>query len=282
MTAEQAKAMALKCKKEGDTAGAVKWMREAKRLEAAGDASLVVPPTAAIVDRSPTEPDIFTPLERALNEAMATRVQEAKAAQAAGNKVEAVTKFREYKHYEQELGVLQSRRMLQGARPALFEWRTSTQTVRVQNAELAADQMKLVIEEVTGLQQLMAAHKSQQYTINYDLGYPKDQPYQGQVRNTSANLEAGTATFALEEIKHVKRARSTIGIFGRKKATFELVLHRGLFRSDIVVGKAAVPLAELLTKCEINGSFELMDGRKAAGVRIKVSTSFFDANVCAR
>src|SRR3546814_15279313 len=97
MTPAKAKMMAMQCKKAGDTAGALQWMREAKRLENT-NASLALPATTAIVERSPAVEDLFTPLEKALNEATATRFQEARTAQQAGKTAEAETKFKEYKN----------------------------------------------------------------------------------------------------------------------------------------------------------------------------------------
>lgn len=55
----------------------------------------------------------------------------------------------------------------------------------------------------------------------------------------------------------VKRGRTLQQQLVRKKATFEVILNRGMFFSSVSLGTATLPLAELLTKCECGGTLQL-------------------------
>jgi hypothetical protein len=69
--------------------------------------------------------DPFGPLEGALAEATRDALRDAKAAEKSDPK-RAVLRMREYKALAQEMAVLQSRRGLEGARPALFHWQVGS------------------------------------------------------------------------------------------------------------------------------------------------------------
>jgi len=59
----------------------------------------------------------------------------------------------------------------------------------------------------------------------------------------------------------------------RRKATFSVWEKKGWFRADVLHGTAVIPLAELLSKCEVGGWMELMirDTRRKTGAEISLA-----------
>ena len=222
--------------------------------------------------------DAFSPLESALEEAISYHFKKASAAnkdltaltnsedaenegkrsqayQALRSKYRAAAteQMRHYKLYTQELSVLESRRGIAGAMPALFRWETVKTSTPVENTHLAEDQMELMVNYATDMEVLLSGHNYRSISIKYNIGIPRDNPVTGSV--PAAKYVDGTgATWSFKTIIPFKRTRSIRNLLERKKIMFEFILHKGMFHGgDITIGMVALPLVDLLTKTSAGG-----------------------------
>ncbi len=284
-TPDEAKRMAIKYKREGNDDEALRWFRTAKQLE-----SQIARGSAAKIERTnkmatqslsnlsgkremakETVPvsvlpvDSFAPLEDALNEASAICLREAKRLEHVQPKL-AVEKLREYKTYQQELTVLQSRR-LAGGSPTLFRWHTTQKRTVLENLDIGEDQVKVVVEAACDLESVLEGHTSRSVSISYSLGLgPKDDEV-APLTSAQAKYENGRVQFNYTAtLSCLKRGRHVQQLYARKKATFDLVLHRGFFKSNLLMCQAVLPLADLLTKSEIGGVLPLTSSGQKEGV----------------
>jgi hypothetical protein len=208
----------------------------------------------------------FALLESALTEAKQQAIASAKRLKAVDEKA-AVSKMREYKRYEQELVVLESRRRTTNAEPAPFYWRTVVKEVAAEHLDIGEDQLALAIDGVFDLEGALAGHSSRNITVAYDLGIPRDEPATGKV-NGKVDPSWGARLNHKQILPVIKRGRTLQQHLARKKATFEVILNRGMFFSSVSLGTATLPLADLLTKCECGGTLQLArpaePGRRAS------------------
>ena len=74
----------------------------------------------------------------------------------------------------------------------------------------------------------------------------------------AATYQDGDVVFNYEAVSPVlKRGRHVQQLYQRKKAVFDLVLHRGFWKGTAVLCQAVLPLSDLLTKSKIGGPLEL-------------------------
>jgi hypothetical protein len=215
--------------------------------------------------------DPFTPFENAINEAMKSLLLEAKEFKDT-NPQKAAEKFRKYKSLKDELLVVASRRAIPGALPPLFRWNTVSKETTVQDPSLGDDQLKVVIGSINDLEAVLQEHSSRTLSLCYNIGVIKDNP-EYKTKQIRYRTSEKSAEFHEESIFTFRRKGSTVeSQFSRKKANFTLVLHRGMFQSDKILGVAKLNLSELLTKCKTGGFLQLLDpsGKKAIGGRLEV------------
>lgn len=232
--------------------------------------------TVAIKESMPsTSPEIshdpFTPFENAINEAMKSLLLEAKEFKDI-NPQKAAEKFRKYKSLKDELLVVASRRAIPGALPPLFRWNTISKETVVQDPSLGDDQLKVVIGTINDLEAVLQDHSSRTLSLSYNIGVIKDNP-EYKTKQVRYRASEKSADIHEESILTFRRKGSTIeSQFSRKKANFTLVLHRGMFQSDKILGVAKLNLSDLLTKCKTGGFLQLLDpsGKKAIGGRLEV------------
>jgi hypothetical protein len=232
------------------------------------ESMLLIPPDPEIHQG---QNDPFAPLENAINEAMKSLLLEAKELKDS-NPQKAAEKFRKYKSFKDELLVVASRRAIPGALPPLFRWNTISKETVIEDSSLGDDQLKVVIGSVNELEAVLQDHSSRSLSLSYNIGVIKDNPEYKTKQIKYRNSEK-SAEFHEEAIFTFRRKGSTIeSQFSRKKAIFTLVLHRGLFQSDKILGIAKLNLSELLTKCKTGGFLQLLDpsGKKAIGGRLEV------------
>lgn len=286
MTSAEAKSRALVCHKEGNKAEALKWLKMSKALEQDSGIGTVkklnkksisekniVPSkelnpkvtdagssynakTSIMQDAKESTPgDRFTHLENALNSAMKDSLKEAQILLPT-DRTASANKVKSYKRYQQDLNVLASRRGISGAEPAPFKWVTIEKDTVVENLDIGDDQLILVIEAVSGLEMSLVGQTSRTITVSYDLGIPKEAPITGKINGkVDAN---GCAILKFQScLPIVKRNRSMQTNIRKTKATFEVVLTRGVFFSNVDLGTASLSLADLNTKCECGGILPL-------------------------
>lgn len=216
--------------------------------------------------------DGFTALEAALVEASKASLAKAKALRESQPK-EAVAKKREYDHYQQELAVLISRREIPGACPALFRWEVDRKEVKVERLEIGETEIKVAILAVTNVESALKDHTSRELSVEVDLNLgTKDE---AKVATPKSRYENGRAEFSYEvSLPILRRSKLVAQSFGRKKANFEITLHRGFFKSKLLLAVGTLPLNDLVNKTEIVGPFPLYaaavdgEGKTKRGVAI--------------
>ena len=211
-------------------------------------------------------------LESALREAQQQALNEAKRQKGTNDKL-AIAKMREYKRYEQELAVLESRKGMIHAEPAPFLWRTVVTETAVEHVDIGEDQLCLFVEGLFDMEGALVGQSSRNITLTYDLGIPRDDPIVGQVQG---KIDSNTWSCRMNFkriLPIIKRGKSIQQLLVRKKASFEVILNRGMFYSNVSLGTTSLPLVDLLTKCECGGSLSLLKpagestgGRKGAMV----------------
>ena len=199
----------------------------------------------------------FALLESALREAQQQALDEAKRQKGVNDKL-AVARMREYKRYEQELAVLESRKGMAHAEPAPFLWRSVVTETAVEHVDIGEDQLCLFVEGVFDMEGALVGQSSRNITLTYDLGIPRDDPVVGEVKGkVDGNTWSCRMNFK-RILPIIKRGKSIQQLLVRKKATFEVVLNRGMFFSNISLGTTTLPLVDLLTKCECGGALPLL------------------------
>lgn len=215
--------------------------------------------------------DPFAPLEEALTEASTLALREAKRLEKELPRA-AVEKLREYKAYQQELVVLKSRRQA-GAQPALFRWQVTRKETPVENLEIGEDQVRVCIEGAYDLESVLEGHTSRNISVSYLLGLNKGEEEPVPVVTSQSRYENGrvefnhTATYSV-----LKRGRHVQQLYSRKKAQFDLVLHRGFFKANLAMCQVVLPLGDLLTRCEIGGALPLTSAGLKEGATTAVSS----------
>ena len=208
----------------------------------------------------------FALLETALREAQQQALNEAKQQKGTNDKL-AIAKMREYKRYEQELAVLESRKGMVHAEPAPFLWRTVVTETAVEHVDIGDDQLCLFVEGVFDMEGALVGQSSRNITLTYDLGIPRDDPAVGQVQGKIDGATWSCRMNFKRILPIIKRGRSIQQLLVRKKASFEVILNRGMFYSNVSLGTTTLPLADLLTKCECGGTLSLLKpaGESAGG-----------------
>jgi hypothetical protein len=243
----------------------------------AGAAATAATPLAVPI--SPFGADSFAPLEAALVEAINMSHKRALAAKkelesdemknspaGASARKTATNSLANYKKYQQELAVLQSRKGMPGARPAPFRWKTIRIETPVENKHLAEDQMELVINNIRDMEATISDQSSRSMSINYSIPLSRDNPISGTVP-AGRYIDGKGLSFGFKAIIPLKRGRSLQIQLERKKATFDIVMHRGYFSSDLTVATVSLSLGDMLTKVDCGGDSLPMtkDGKKSVG-----------------
>eukprot|EP00602_Paraphysomonas_sp_CaronLab_P013290 CAMPEP_0185042318 /NCGR_PEP_ID=MMETSP1103-20130426/42284_1 /TAXON_ID=36769 /ORGANISM="Paraphysomonas bandaiensis, Strain Caron Lab Isolate" /LENGTH=456 /DNA_ID=CAMNT_0027582371 /DNA_START=216 /DNA_END=1583 /DNA_ORIENTATION=- len=215
--------------------------------------------------------DEFTPVENAVREAMKEALLEAKANHQSNPEM-AAKLFKKYKHLKDELIAIESRRKVPGAKPPLFHWKVTTQESTFEDRTLGDDQIRVVIESVNDLENVLRDHSSRKIGISYSLEIVSESvsvPAVKYIDNDRSACFRHTRVFSFHRNKTSERK------FNRKSASFDLTLHRGFFKSDKPLGLVKVPLVELLTKCQTGGDISITNssGRKSVGGTLRVFIS---------
>jgi hypothetical protein len=186
---------------------------------------------------------------------------------------EAAAHFRKYKSLKEELNVIESRRNVVGVHPPLFSWKTTSREIHVEDTTLADDQIRVVVERANDLESVLESHRSRSISVTYSAGIVKD-PNSTETSTVNYSDSDRTATFNCSSVFTFRR-RGAESQIARKKATFDVVLHRGFFKSDVTIASAKIPLEGLLSKGTIGGDISLTEsgGRKCVGGTLRVSIS---------
>ena len=126
----------------------------------------------------------------------------------------------------------------------------------VENVEIAEDEVKLIIEGVYDIGGIVETHSSRMVGISYLLGIAKDEA--APAVTPQVKYDGGKVEFSYQVVLPVlKRGRHVQQLYARKKATFDVVLHKGFWKGSEVLCQAVLPLNDLLTKSKIGGQLPL-------------------------
>ncbi|CAE7542038.1 unnamed protein product, partial [Symbiodinium microadriaticum] len=217
--------------------------------------------------------DMFTPLENAVIEGMSENLRLAKDLKDSMPPL-ADEHFRVYKGLKEELNMIASRRNVPGATPPLFAWKITSTEVQVEDTSLADDQIRVVVEGGFGLGSTLSAHRRRSISISYSLGVVKEPP-SAETPTATYNDSEGNVMFNNTQTFSFRRRGAAESMFKRKKATFDVVLHRGFFYGKVTIASARLSMEGLLTKGSIGGDISLTDteGRKCVGGTLRVLIS---------
>jgi hypothetical protein len=123
---------------------------------------------------------------------------------------------------------------------SFLRWETVSKEVVTEHKDIAEDHVELCILAASELSNLLAAHKSAALSVSFDLGMNEQG---GGVGTTpSAKPAAGRVDFNHRVmVAGLKRGKTAQSTYSRKKASFELVAHKGMiFKSSEVIGVCVV------------------------------------------
>eukprot|EP01041_Mallomonas_annulata_P005978 gene5978-12055_t len=212
ITQGQSSSSSLHHKEAGNVAEAFKWLEYAEHLKASlppststtSHVATYSEPSAAAVTVQPQTPvqnsikmdDAFTPLERVLKDISQIALKDAKQYQEIDKK-KALKCFKEYKYYEQELIVLQSRRNIPGAVPPLFQWEMKETDEIIQNIDIAENQIELNIISLENMENVLKDYSSRTINISYEIHLKENI-----TGFLSSKTVLGIATLPLAELLH--------------------------------------------------------------------------------
>ena len=283
VTADMARSRAIAFHKDGNKQEALKWLKISKSMESdtanisaksrsketvpllpliskSGESPRVVNKIASggekkVVYSAPlntsTQNERFSYLESALNTAIKETLREAQLLLNIDRPASA-KKLQSHKRYKAELGVLASRKCLEGAEPAPFTWKTIEKQTVIEHLDVGDDQLFLDIESILDLEASLVGHSSRSVVLSYDLGFPRDAPITGKI-NGKVDGKGNVILNFHSVLPIIKRGRSLQNFLKKTKATFEVSLIRGMFSSNIVLGTASLLLIDLNTKCKCGG-----------------------------
>lgn len=143
----------------------------------------------------------------------------------------------------------------------------------MEDVSLADDQIRVMVEGGRDMASMLSSHRGRSLSVTYCVGV-KDAPTVHTPTATYSDAD-GRVVFKDVQTFYFRRRGAVENMFKRKKATFEIVLHRGFFQSNVTIASARLPLAGLLHTGTIGGDLSLtdVDGRKCVGgtLRVKVS-----------
>lgn len=122
--------------------------------------------------------------------------------------------------------------------------------------EIAEDEVKLIIEGVYDIAGTVETHSSRLISISYLLGISKEET--APTATPQVKYEGGKVVFNYQVVLPVlKRGRHVQQLYARKKATFDVVLHKGFWKGSEVLCQAVLPLSDLITKSRVGGQLPL-------------------------
>ena len=218
-----------------------------------------IPPTKVTVSGTPVVApvvDRFTPLESALIEASKAALSSAKQLEAT-DKRKAVDQFKEYKKHHQELTVLQSRREVPGARPALFNWRTNQREEVLEHLDLSDDRMEVLIVSLDKIDSLLSSQSSRSVSVSVE-GIGSSASTETIYQSPALNYSAEKVVMNFKSQLEISRSRSAVAAFKTKKLRMKVMLHKGFFSGSDTLATVIFPLVELLHKCEVSADLPLL------------------------
>ena len=282
VTADVARSRAIAYHKEGNKQEALKWLKISKSMESdSANISAKIrgketAPALNIVSKNGVSPRVirkatsgsekkdsepapkkltqnerFSYLESALNTAIKETLKEAQLLLNIDRPASA-KKLQSHKRYKAELGVLASRKCLEGAEPAPFTWKNVEKETVIEHLEVGDDQLFLDIESILDLEASLVGQSSRSVVLSYDLGFPRDAPITGKINGKVDGKGNVTLNFH-SVLPIIKRGRSLSNFLKKTRATFEVSLIRGMFSSNVILGTASLILTDLNTKCKCGG-----------------------------
>jgi hypothetical protein len=202
--------------------------------------------------------------EHALIEASNNFLKEAKKYKELNQTALAIEKMKKYKYYQQELSVLHSRKQMGINSIPFFTWKTYRKEEKVENIEIAENEMKLQISGLVGIEGLINTHNHRTIALIVNFGKgtaEKDDILE--IPGVKADGSSVEYNFS-RTLPILKRSKLAQQLYSRKKITVELLMNKGLFRGQYSVAMTVLPLADLLNKSTVGGDLPLYSVEKAS------------------
>ncbi|XP_060077297.1 coiled-coil and C2 domain-containing protein 1-like isoform X2 [Ylistrum balloti] len=154
-----------------------------------------------------------------------------------------------------------------------FHYENRTFSLVQCNTDLGDNDLEMTL--VRGIQ-LPTSHaeKDLDTYVKYEFPYPTDDPQTG-----SSDTVKGSVNPEYNEPWKLQINRKSRGfgrVVERKSVKFEIYQKKGFFKGDKLIGTCNVKLLPLDSKCTYHDSYDLMDGRKAAGGKLEVKIRIRD------
>ena len=114
---------------------------------------------------------------------------------------------------------------------SIFSLQTTRKETVVENVELGEDEVRVTIEGAYDIAGMVEVHSSRSIGVTYSLGIAKEEAVPSVV--PPAKYDAGKVEFNYQVVLPVlKRGRHVQQLYARKKATFDLVLHKSFWKGS--------------------------------------------------
>ena len=249
----KARERAVELKREGRLEEALQWIRYAKKEEEKnsriGTNAL---PTSSTMKA-------YEALEQSLKEARKLAFDKARALRET-NASEAANQMRMLKKFEEDLRkVNEYKQLVRAPPPPAFKWTIRKIVVPPKiNSEIGDDGFHLHIGRLISFQSVLSKYIGCTLSVKYNLSLPIDSPIVGETARVKVEASnVSSLNFNASIRATVPRRKSFSTSLLRKKAHFDLVLHKGglsfLLSRDEVIGVVLLPLAKLITQISCGG-----------------------------
>eukprot|EP00003_Mantamonas_plastica_P005520 TRINITY_DN1441_c3_g1_i3.p1 TRINITY_DN1441_c3_g1~~TRINITY_DN1441_c3_g1_i3.p1 ORF type:complete len:884 (-),score=376.22 TRINITY_DN1441_c3_g1_i3:3591-6026(-) len=215
---------------------------------------------------------IYDMLESTLRAQIKTAMKRAEIARKAAD-MDLVDKFeREQGSMRRDLESLLSAKYHRSV-PPKFHYESRKQRQVISLADVGESEMELNIVGASNIRP-PSGYESLDLYVTYNLAYPSaDDGAQGQtgVCKSTLNPEWNFC----ESVPIDRKKKSFVRFCERKKMSFVLMHSRFLF-ADVEVGRAELPLKNLVNKTKVHVRIEVLDGRKKTGGKLEIKLRLRD------
>ncbi|KAJ1562221.1 Coiled-coil and C2 domain-containing protein 1B [Nowakowskiella sp. JEL0078] len=225
------------------------------------------------LDISLVPKDLFTHLETRLSEQISLCTSIAAHYYKKGKKEKALEYHKSKKSMAADLEVLRSLGATPGATPPPFRYVSIQYEIEQAFPEIAVNEIELSVLRAFDLGSREVQASEVDSYVSFDMGFENAAEGKG---DTGVIKKNPNPEYKFSKKMRIERTRAFERYLSRKKCSFEVFHHRGIFAllgAKTSLGKASIDLKTLLTKCEIQQVIELMDpvsGRKPTGGKLEV------------
>ncbi|CAG5121470.1 unnamed protein product [Candidula unifasciata] len=156
-----------------------------------------------------------------------------------------------------------------------FHYESRTFSMVQCNTDLGDTDLELTV--VRGIQYNLPSgfsEKDMDTCVKYELGFPTEEPQTGSTGTVKDTVNPEyNETFKLQ---FNRKSKALLRFVERKGLKLDVLIKRGFFKGDKLLGTVNVKLQPLETKCVLHESYDLMEGRKSVGGKLEVKIRIRD------